>query len=75
MKIIRNFEEHKTRHEAFLAYEALSNNKNTPIWIEDDDIPCALVIDFNDWLWLPVKTKQAYKVSQYCEQYLGRKCP
>ena len=75
MKIIRNFEEYKTRREAFLAYEALSHNKNTPIWVEDDDIPCALVIDFTDWLWLPVKTKQAYEESKYCEQYLGRKSP
>ena len=75
MKIIRNFEEYKTRREAFSAYKDLRDGQNTPIWIDDDDIPCAVVIDFEDWLWLPVKTKQAYEVSKYCEQYLGRKYP
>lgn len=75
MKTIRNLDQYKTRHDAFVAYQALSDGQNTPIWIDDDDIPCAIVIDFNDWIWLPVKDKQAYKVSQYCEQYLGRKYP
>ena len=75
MKTIRNLDQHKTRHDAFVAYKALCDGQNTPIWIDDDNIPCAVVIDFDDWLWLPVKTKQAYNISQYCEQYLGRKSP
>ena len=75
MKIIRNFEQYKTRREAFLAYEELGNNHKTPIWITSDeyDIPVAVVVDFNDWIWLPVNESQKYKESEYVKNYLGRK--
>ena len=75
MKIIRNFEQYKTRREAFLAYEELRKNHKTPIWMhgDEDKIPFAIVIDFNNWIWLPVNESQQYKGSEYVEKYLGRK--
>lgn len=71
----RNFENYKTRREAFLAYDDLCNSRKTPIWAEDDGIHCVIVVDFNDWIWLPVKGDQKYSVGEYCEKYLGRKYP
>ena len=75
IKVKRNFENYTTRREAFLAYEELCNEHKTPIWIHGDesDIPYAIVIDFEDWIWLPVNESQQYKESECVEKYLGRK--
>ena len=74
-KVKRNFENYATKREAFLAYEELEKNHKTPIWLhgDEDKIPFAIVIDFNDWIWLPVNESQQYKESEYVEKYLGRK--
>lgn len=53
----RNFENYKTRHEAYLAYKAL---KPIPHWFEDDGIPAFIVVDFSEWLWLPVRESGKY---------------
>lgn len=68
----RNFERFKTRSEAFLAYQELCATRKTPIWIVDDEVPCATEVDFNDWCWLPENPQGDYAVSQYCKAYLGR---
>lgn len=68
----RNFERFSTRREGVLAYQELCNSKKTPIWVEDDDIPCASVVDFSDWCWLPEKEDGIYRESEYLKQYLGR---
>ena len=73
-KVKRNFENYATKREALLAYLELEKNHKTPIWIhgDKDKIPFAIVIDFNDWIWLPVNEKQQYKESAYVKKYLGR---
>lgn len=74
----RNFENYKTRRDAFLAYQQLVENRKTPVWVmgNGDDIPyLAFVIDFNDWIWLPEQKNCAYSVKEYCNQYLGRDYP
>ena len=68
----RNFERFKTKREAYLSYLELSKLKKTPIWDENDDIPCGTVVDFSDWCWLPVKEDGIYRESEYLKQYLGR---
>lgn len=68
----RNFERFNTRREAFLAYQELCGTRKTPIWIEDDEVPCATEVDFNDWCWLPEKEDGRYRKSEYLKQYLGR---
>ena len=68
----RNFERFKTRHEAFLAYQELCATRKTPRWIVDDEVPCAIDVDFSDWCWLPENPQGVYAVSQYCKAYLGR---
>jgi len=75
VNIKRNFENYATKREAFLAYEELEKNHKTPIWLHgaEDKIPFAIVIDFNDWIWLPVNESQQYMESDYVENYLGRK--
>lgn len=71
----RNFENYKTRREAHLAYDELCKTRKTPIWIkgDEDKIPFAFVIDFNDWVWLPVNESQKYKETEYVEKFLGRR--
>lgn len=75
-EVKRNFENYATKREAFLAYEGFCYNCKTPIWIRGDEayFPCAVVVDFNDWIWLPVNESQQYKESEYdVQQYLGRR--
>ena len=53
----------------------LCKTRKTPIWIkgDEDKIPFAVVIDFNDWVWLPVNESQKYKETEYVEKFLGRR--
>lgn len=73
-KVKRNFENYATKREAFLAYEELEKNHKTPIWLhgDEDKIPFATVIDFHDWIWLPVNEDSQYKESECVKKYLGR---
>lgn len=71
----RNFENYKTKREAFLAYESLKTNCKTPLWMrgDEDKLHFASVVDFTDWLWLPDKEDGRYNVAECLEKYLGRK--
>ena len=62
----RNFENYKTRHEAYLAYE---NLPHPPYWFEDDGIPAFIVVDFCEWIWLPVREDGKYNKEDK-KQYL-----
>ena len=62
----RNFENYRTRHEAYLAFKALP----VPYWFEDDGINAYMCIEFDEWLWLPEQKERAYPKS-WRKEYLG----
>ena len=66
----RNFENYKTRHEAYLAFKAL---KKHPYWFVNDKIPAYIAVDFHEWLWLPVTDDPAYPL-KWKREYLGVGC-
>jgi len=65
---IRNFEMFKTRREALLAYRELHP---FPIWVPDDGVPCAEVVSWDEWLWLPKTEDNRYSHKEH-DRWLGR---
>lgn len=61
----RNFSRFKTRHEAFVAYDM-----ERPVWVYPDNIGNAIVMDINEWLWMPIKKGGQYERGKY-DKYLG----
>lgn len=62
----RNIDKYKTRHDAYLAFEALPK----PYWYEDDEVKAYIAVDFDEWLWLPVNPERATPKS-WRKEYLG----
>lgn len=69
-KVKRNFENYSTRHEAYLAYKELCDSKKCPFWYEEDGVKAYFVVDFDEWIWLPVSDKPACPMS-WKKEYLG----
>lgn len=68
--IKRNFENYATRYEAFLAYQELKDSRKCPYWFKDKHQKSAFVVDFDDWLWLPVSDNPACPIA-WKKEYLG----
>ena len=54
----RNFERFANRHEAFVQWQ-----KEKPRWVYPDGVNATIVIDFNQWCWLPIKPNGIYESS------------
>lgn len=63
----RNFENYATRHEAYLAFNAL---EKCPYWFENDGIKAYFAVDFDEWIWLPVSDNPRCPV-EWKKEYLG----
>ena len=69
-KVMRNFKNYATRHEAYLAYKALCDSGKCPYWLEDDGIKAWFVVDFDEWIWLPVSDERGCP-KKWKKEYLG----
>lgn len=69
-KVKRNFENYSTRHEAFLAYQELYDSRKCPYWFKDEHQKSAFVVDFDEWIWLPVSDSPKCPVN-WKKEYLG----
>ena len=65
----RNVEVYPSRHEAFVAYEAL---RPTPHWFEGDGVHAVFAVPFEDWLWLPVKEDNRYTHKEHDKWLEGK---
>lgn len=57
-KVKRNFERFSNRHEAYVQWQ-----KEKPRWVYPDGINAAIVIDVDQWCWLPIKPDGIYESS------------
>ena len=62
---LRNFNRFSSRHEAFLQYQV-----EKPRWVYEDGIGAAIVVDFAEWCWLPIKKDGIYDKRKY-EKYIN----
>jgi hypothetical protein len=56
----RNFERFRTKHEAFLQYEL-----EKPRWVYEDGIGAAILVEFDEWCWLPIRKDGIYDKRKY----------
>ena len=63
----RNFSRFNSKQEAYLAYQ-----REKPRWVYQNGMGGVMAVDFNEWVWLPIRKNGIYERNGKYDKYINK---